>query len=258
MESRANQAGSTAPPRDLRSMLLTAVVTASVLGIGSLVLQRFVAQTRGAAIAMVVAWFLVVLVGLLIAVRSRPELRLPGLATFAAVLIGTVAIGYWTGFRDTEVNEEVAVAASEASGAERAAALRGDGGSAEGSDGGGTSGGGSDADAAPKGPVSLASGTVEGADGHAGNGRAEVVETGGHERVLNLTDLSLNPGPDVDVFLSTSTEGIDDAVNLGDLKGSSGNQEYPIPAGTDLTKYSNVVIYCHPFTVRIAVAPLDA
>ena len=110
----------------------------------------------------------------------------------------------------------------------------------------------------PQGPVSLASGSLAGADGHAGSGNAEVVDRGDGDRVLTLTDLDVDPGPDVDVLLSASPENIDDAVNLGGLKGSSGNQEYAIPADTDVGRYSNVVLWCNPFTVRIAVAELDA
>lgn len=230
-------------------ILLTAAMTAGVLGIGSLILQRWVAQTRGAAIAMVVAWFVIVLIGLFVILRNRSDLRLPALGTFALVLLGTVAIGYWTGFRETEVNEDIVDPTTEATGAEREAGLRGGGPAEEGP---------STAEPAkPAEPVSLATGSVEGADGHAGSGDAEIVDMGDGDRVLNLTDLSLDPGPDVDVFLSTTTEGIDDAVNLGGLKGSSGNQEYEIPADTDVTTFSNVVIYCHPFSVRIAVAELD-
>ena len=89
-----------------------------------------------------------------------------------------------------------------------------------------------------------------------GLGDAEVIGDG-DERVLTLTDLDVDPGPDVDVLLSASPENIDDAVDLGGLKGSAGNQQYAIPADTDIGRYSNVVLWCNPFTVRIAVAELD-
>ena len=57
--------------------------------------------------------------------------------------------------------------------------------------------------------------------------------------------------------LSSSAEKVDDAINLGGLKGSKGNQQYEIPAAANLHTYPNVVLYCNPFTVRIAVAELD-
>ena len=78
----------------MRQKLIAAAGTAAALGIGSLVLQRYVAETRGAAIAMVVAWFAIVLVGLMVAAAPRPGLRAARRSpTFAAVLAGTVAIG---------------------------------------------------------------------------------------------------------------------------------------------------------------------
>lgn len=49
----------------------------------------------------------------------------------------------------------------------------------------------------------------------------------------------------------------DDRVELGGLKGNVGDQEYAIPADADLRRYDTVVLYCTPFTVRIAVAPLS-
>jgi hypothetical protein len=231
-------------------VLLVAGTTGAVLGIGSLVLQRWVAETRGAAIALVAIWFVLVLVVVAVALRRNPRDRTIAFATLALALVVTVGVGYWTGFRETEVNEDVVVATGEASGEERSAGLAGAAGDA------GTAGAEPEADE-PSGPVSLATGEIEGADGHAGSGTAEVVEREDGERVLTLTDLSVDPGPDVDVLLSPSPEAIDDAINLGGLKGSSGNQQYAIPGSADLMENPNVVLYCNPFTVRIAVAELD-
>ena len=42
-------------------------------------------------------------------------------------------------------------------------------------------------------------------------------------------------GPDLYVYLSTNKD-ISDIVNLGRLKGNIGNQNYPIPTGTDISK----------------------
>jgi hypothetical protein len=226
------------------SLLVVALLTAAVLGVGSLVLQRWVAQTLQAAIVMVIAWFVVVMIAILIVLRERPGQRTAALATLAATVIAAIAIGYWTGFRETTVNEAVAVAAAKARGAERAQALAGDS---------------SDASRhASRAPKSLARAEIVGVDGHDGSGSAEVVAESGGERVLTLTDLDVDPGPDVDVLVSMSSDNIDDAINLGDLKGSNGNQQYSIPTDVDLGGYSNVVLYCNTFTVRIAIAELDA
>ncbi len=83
------------------------------------ILQRYIATTRGGAILFVLAWFVVSGIGLFLYFRRRPGLPLIAGATYAAVLLGTVAIGYWTGFRDKVVDENVVVASARASAAER-------------------------------------------------------------------------------------------------------------------------------------------
>ncbi len=106
-------------------------------------------------------------------------------------------------------------------------------------------------------PIELARGSFTGEDGHAGAGTATVVEQPSGDRVLTFTEFDVDPGVDVDVFLSADPEGIDDAVKLGDLKGNVGDQQYGIPQDLDLRAYANVVLWCNPFTVRIAVAELS-
>ena len=46
-------------------------------------------------------------------------------------------------------------------------------------------------------------------------------------------------------------------LDLGPLKGNRGNQNYEIPADVDLSEYGSVVIYCQPFHVIFATAPLN-
>ncbi len=46
-------------------------------------------------------------------------------------------------------------------------------------------------------------------------------------------------------------------VDLGPLKGNEGNQNYPIPAGTDLSKYKAVSIFCEHFDANFGTAPLE-
>jgi hypothetical protein len=50
----------------------------------------------------------------------------------------------------------------------------------------------------------------------------------------------------------------EDQVELGQLKGNVGNQNYEIPAEIDLSLYQSVVIYCLPFQVVFSTATLDA
>jgi arsenite methyltransferase len=66
----------------------------------------------------------------------------------------------------------------------------------------------------------------------------------------------------VDVAISNcvinlaTDKGASDIVNLGRLKGNIGNQNYPIPDGTDLTKYDTVLIWCKAFSVLFGSAQL--
>ena len=76
------------------------------------------------------------------------------------------------------------------------------------------------------------------------------------DRVLTLTDFDADPGPDVNVHLSTTTDGVDDSIDLGSLKGEVGNQQYAIPDDADLSRYDDLVLWCIPFTTRIATAEL--
>ncbi|MDH3497546.1 MAG: DM13 domain-containing protein, partial [Gemmatimonadota bacterium] len=46
-------------------------------------------------------------------------------------------------------------------------------------------------------------------------------------------------------------------VGLGGLKGNVGDQNYDIPAGTDLTRYRTVTIWCRRFSVNFGSAPLS-
>jgi hypothetical protein len=58
--------------------------------------------------------------------------------------------------------------------------------------------------------------------------------------------------------LAGGADGVDliGFATLGPLKGNRGNQNYTIPAGTDLTKFQSAVMWCRRFLVGFAVAPL--
>ncbi len=233
----------------MRRALISLAGVGALIGLPALVLQRWVAETRFGAIVLVLAWFAIVGIGLVIFCWRRRELRLPVGGAYALILAGTLAVGYWTGFRDMVVDENVATAASRASAEQREAGLSGS----------------SERPAAaeekprePAKPVELARGSFVGADGHAGTGTATVVENPDGERLLTFTSFDVDPGVDVDVFLSANPDDVGDRVELGNLKGNVGDQQYEVPAGTDLRRYSNVILWCNPFTVRIAVAELDA
>jgi len=98
---------------------------------------------------------------------------------------------------------------------------------------------------------------------HETKGTASVHDLGGGNRVLRLTDFATSNGPDVRVYLIAARDASDNAtvtnagyLELGKLKGNEGDQNYEIPAGTDLTKYRAVTIWCRRFGVNFATAPL--
>jgi len=117
---------------------------------------------------------------------------------------------------------------------------------------------------APPQPELLREGQFRGADDfHRGSGTAQIVRTPDGKLVLRLTDFMVTNGPALSVLLSSSpapasSQQLADYIDVGALKGNIGNQNYEIPAGTDLSTYNSVVIYCVPFHVVFATATLPA
>ena len=91
-----------------------------------------------------------------------------------------------------------------------------------------------------------------------------VVLTDGIQRFLRFEDFKTDNGPDLNVYLSTAPTDApagqfdDDFIDLGDLKGNIGSQNYEIPADVDLDTYSTVVIWCVRFSVIFGAAELAA
>ena len=49
---------------------------------------------------------------------------------------------------------------------------------------------------------------------------------------------------------------LDGSLDLGELKGNIGDQNYEIPADLDLSQFKSVVVWCQPFRVPFNAAPL--
>ncbi|MEE8330142.1 MAG: DM13 domain-containing protein [Acidimicrobiia bacterium] len=98
---------------------------------------------------------------------------------------------------------------------------------------------------------------------HPARGSALVLSDGGGRRVLRFEDFETDNGPDLNVYLSTASPDApagdfdEDFVDLGDLKGNIGTQNYDIPEGVDLSVHSTVVIWCVRFSVAFGAAPLN-
>ena len=90
---------------------------------------------------------------------------------------------------------------------------------------------------------------------HNAEGVAKIIALDDGTSVLRLENFRATNGPDLYVYLATD-KSASDIVNLGRLKGNIGNQNYPIPTGTDLAKYNTVLIWCKAFSVLFGSAQL--
>lgn len=109
-------------------------------------------------------------------------------------------------------------------------------------------------------PLLALAGTFTGADEfHFGRGTAKLIETEPGRFVVRLEKFEVRNGPDLFVYLSPSADGYaKGAIEIGRLKADKGNQNYELPAGTDVSSAASIVIWCRQFSVLFATAPLDA
>jgi formylmethanofuran dehydrogenase subunit B len=99
---------------------------------------------------------------------------------------------------------------------------------------------------------------------HDTKGLAAVYELPDGKRVLRFTGFETSNGPAVHIYLvaaddATDSDTVKNAgfVNLGEIKGSTGDQNYDLPADLDLTKYRSVTVWCQRFGVNFGTAPLS-
>jgi hypothetical protein len=118
--------------------------------------------------------------------------------------------------------------------------------------------------AGPAQPTVVSTGEFSGADSfHKGSGTAILYAQTDGSYLLRLENLDVTNGPDLYVVLSENPAPTDSSM-LGEhvlfdrLKGNRGNQNYMIPAGTDVSKFKSAVIYCKRFAVVFATAALGA
>ena len=97
---------------------------------------------------------------------------------------------------------------------------------------------------------------------HGTTGAAVLLQDPSGAVFVRLEALDTTNGPDLFVYLSTNPpdgpEGAfdDDFINLGRLEGNVGSSNYVVPAGTDLSRYASVVIWCDRFNSAFGAAPL--
>lgn len=209
--------------------------------------------------------------------RNRAAVAVAALVGVAVVAFLAFGVfGIHTAFIDDEVSE-----ASPFASAESASGLSSEDGSSDGEDGATDEAGQADAaggseesgepdeagQAGEPGAGAEAGGVTTLAEGmfidriHSGEGTA-VVLTDGTDRFLRFEDdFAIDNGPDLNVYLvadadADGDQGLfdDDYVDLGDLKGNIGSQNYEIPPDVDLDRYDTVVIWCVRFSVAFNAA----
>lgn len=166
--------------------------------------------------------------------------------TIAGVVVLTLAVGLglylfqpWALFTNKQVNEALPSAVASPSGSKA--------GSAE--------------QAPPAGPVVLASGSFVSFE-HDTSGQASLIQAPDKSQILRLSDFETSNGPDVKVWLSTNpaSQAADARsgkyVDLGELKGNIGNQNYTLPTAAQGTRWKSVVIWCDRFSVPFGAATL--
>ena len=113
-------------------------------------------------------------------------------------------------------------------------------------------------------PMVLGKGDFRGL-AHETKGLAAMYQLPDGKRLLRLSNFETSNGPDVHVYLVAAEVAKDNAtvkqagfIDLGSLKGNKGDQNYEVPADTDLNKYKSVSIWCARFGVNFGAATLGS
>ncbi len=90
---------------------------------------------------------------------------------------------------------------------------------------------------------------------HTTSGSAKIYSKNGG-KTLVLESFKTDSGPDLYVYLSTSTSGITVSKNLGTLKATSGMLSYDLSSDADPDQTSQVLIWCKAYSVLFGSAKL--
>ena len=98
---------------------------------------------------------------------------------------------------------------------------------------------------------------------HKGSGQVTLYRLEDGTHLIRMEDISVTNGPQLHVLLTPiprvdSREDLQSAgyIDLGPLKGNIGSQNYDVPPDYPIPEEMPVVIYCVPFHVVFATAPL--
>lgn len=114
------------------------------------------------------------------------------------------------------------------------------------------------------GPQAIAHGDFIDADAiHKGSGQATLYELPDGSNLVRFENFRTTNGPALVVYLAkhpspTEARHVSDGgyIKLGKLKGNVGNQNYVVPADTNIDEYNSVVIWCELFGVLFSPAAL--
>lgn len=212
-------------------LAVIAIVVAGIWVSGGLITNDF-----GLAMALTAVWMGIAAAACLAIGWRRPGLRVPVIGAYAlTALLAGVYLGRSTLVDDT-VNEQVVRVTPPVS-----------------------EGNGRDRRAERQRNVLLRRGGFEPV-AHPARGTATTIRTANGRRVLTLTNFEVDNGPDLRVYLvagpAHDESEVNDFEDLGALKGNRGNQQYDLPRGLDLERYTTVVVWCRAFSVNFARAPL--
>ena len=114
---------------------------------------------------------------------------------------------------------------------------------------------------APTGPVLLGAGMFVGLAGHEGTGDAGIFENPDGSLILRFENFDIENGPDLEVYLVPGADQVDLAegsIHLGELKGNIGDQNYELPAGTELPPGTyTALVWCEAFSVEFVGATIE-
>lgn len=98
---------------------------------------------------------------------------------------------------------------------------------------------------------------------HPTEGTATIYQLADGTRVLRLSSFHTSNGPDVHVYMVAADDAKDVAtvqhagfIDLGEMKGNIGDQNYNLRGDLDLAKYRAVSIWCKRFSVNFGAAAL--
>ena len=225
------------PPAPRAARLLSVPLVVALLLGGGWITGAVLTNDFTLSMVLTAAWVGVLGLACLALVRRRREMW-PALAAFALTAI--VAGGYLgvETLVDDKVDEDVVEATPPAAPARTSESA---------------------AKRPPRTNVLLAKGRFRSL-GHETSGVAQAIRVRGSRRVLTLTGFETDNGPDLRVYLSAAGASQDSAGrafrDLGKLKGNVGDQQYEIPRGLDLGRFSTVLVWCRAFSVGFGAAPL--